>query len=67
MTPGDWGWLVLAFPLWGFLLVSLGWRLLPGRSAGWLASGAVLGSFVSAIGALVTLLVLLRLRAGGEL
>jgi NADH-quinone oxidoreductase subunit L len=55
MTPGGWGWLVLAFPLVGCLVVSVGWRWLPARTAGWLASGAVLGSFVSAIGAFVTL------------
>ena len=53
MTPGGWGWLVVAFPLVGCLVISLGWRSLPGRTAGWLASGAVLGSFVSAIGAFV--------------
>src|SRR5438105_1020610 len=55
MTPGGWGWLILFFPLWGTILIGLGWRWLPGRSAGWLASGAVLGSFVSAIGAFATL------------
>jgi NADH-quinone oxidoreductase subunit L len=55
VTPGGWGWLVLFFPLWGTILVGIGWRWLPGRSAGWLASGAVLGSFVSAIGAFATL------------
>ncbi|HEX8073533.1 MAG TPA: NADH-quinone oxidoreductase subunit L [Thermoleophilaceae bacterium] len=55
MTAAGWGWLILLFPLWGFVFVSLCWRLFPGRTAGWLASGAVLGSFVSAIGAFVTL------------
>ena len=38
------------------LVVSLGWRSLPGRSAGWIASGAILGSFLSALGALEDLL-----------
>jgi NADH-quinone oxidoreductase subunit L len=46
MTAAAWGWLVLAFPLAGCAVTSLGWRRLPGRSAGWLASGAVLGAFV---------------------
>jgi NADH-quinone oxidoreductase subunit L len=55
MTAAGWGWLVLAFPLAGCVVTSLGWRWLPGRSAGWIASGAVLGAFVSAIGAFVQL------------
>jgi NADH-quinone oxidoreductase subunit L len=55
VTAGGWGWLVLGFPLVGSLLVSLLWRRLPGRAPGWIASGAVLGAFVSAIGAFVQL------------
>ncbi len=51
-----WGWLVLLCPLVGMALVGLGWRLLPGRSAGWLASLAVLGSFVASVGALLALI-----------
>ena len=34
MTPGGWGWLVLGFPLVGCLVTALGFRRLPGRSAG---------------------------------
>ena len=52
MSATSYGWLVLAFPLLGTLIVSLGWRSLPGRSAGWIASAAILGSFLSALGAL---------------
>ncbi|GAC1320119.1 MAG: NADH-quinone oxidoreductase subunit L [Thermoleophilaceae bacterium] len=55
MSPGGWGWLVLAFPLAGTLLIALGFGRLPGRSAGYLASAAILGSFVSGIGALAGL------------
>jgi NADH-quinone oxidoreductase subunit L len=55
MTPGGWGWLVLAFPLLGSIVLSLGFRRLPGRTAGWIASGAVLGAFVSALGAFIQL------------
>ncbi len=47
------GWLVLAFPLAGMLLTALGYRRLPGRSAGWLATGAIFLSFLAALGALV--------------
>jgi NADH-quinone oxidoreductase subunit L len=56
VTTGGWGWLILLFPLWGTILISLAWRSLPGRTAGWLASAAILGSFVSSIGAFVSLL-----------
>jgi NADH-quinone oxidoreductase subunit L len=49
------GWLVLAFPLAGMLIAGLGWSRLPGRSAGWIASGAILGSFLASIGMLVDL------------
>jgi NADH-quinone oxidoreductase subunit L len=50
------GWLVLAFPLAGFLVNALGWRALRGRAAGWIATAAIGLAFLSAIGALVMLL-----------
>jgi NADH-quinone oxidoreductase subunit L len=50
------GWLVLAFPLAGTLVISLGWRLLPGRSAGWIGTGAIALSFLASIGALSQIL-----------
>ena len=56
MSATSYGWLVLAFPLLGMLVVALGWRVLPGRSAGWIASGAILGAFLSGVGALFALL-----------
>ena len=55
MTAGGWGWLVVLFPLAGCVVVSLGFRRLPGRAPGWIASAAVLGAFASAIGAFVSL------------
>src|SRR3954452_23477439 len=55
MTPTAWGWLVLAFPLAGTLVISLGWRGLGGRLPGWIASAMILGSFVCAVGAALTL------------
>jgi len=58
MSAGTYGWLVLAFPLAGALLISLGWRALPGRAAGWIASGAIFASFLAGIGALFALLAL---------
>jgi len=56
MSPTAWGWLVLAFPLAGFLINAFGWRVLRGRAAGWIGTVAVALAFASAIGALVTLL-----------
>jgi NADH-quinone oxidoreductase subunit L len=55
MSATSYGWLVLIFPLAGTLIVSFGWRLLPGRMAGWIASAAIFAAFLSAIGALIEL------------
>jgi NADH-quinone oxidoreductase subunit L len=55
MDAISFGWLVLAFPVAGMLTVSLLWNRLPGRLAGWIASGAILGSFLSSIGMFVDL------------
>jgi NADH-quinone oxidoreductase subunit L len=56
MTATSWGWLVLAFPLAGTLIVALGWRVWPGRVPGWIGSAAILGSFGSAVAMLLALL-----------
>ena len=37
MSATTYGWLVLAFPLAGTVIISLGWRVLPGRLPGWIA------------------------------
>jgi NADH-quinone oxidoreductase subunit L len=52
VSATGYGWLVLAFPLAGTLIVSLGWRVLPGRLPGWIASAAILGSFLASLGML---------------
>jgi NADH-quinone oxidoreductase subunit L len=51
VTPTAWGWLVLAFPLAGTIVIALGWRILPGRLPGWIASAMILASFVCSVGA----------------
>src|SRR5215218_5978737 len=56
MSATAYGWLVIAFPLAGSVICGLGFRRLPGRSAGWIATGAIFAAFVSAIGALFMLL-----------
>jgi NADH-quinone oxidoreductase subunit L len=48
-------WLVLAFPLAGTLMIALGWRVLPDRSAGWIGTSAIFLSFVSAVVTLIKL------------
>jgi NADH-quinone oxidoreductase subunit L len=54
VSATSYGWLILAFPVAGCVAISFGWlRGWPGRTAGWIASGAILGAFLSAIGALI--------------
>jgi len=55
VSTTTWGWLVLAFPLAGTLATALGFRRLPGRSAGWLGTGAIFLAFLCALGALISL------------
>ncbi len=55
MSTTTWGWLVLAFPLLGTLATAFGYRVLPGRSAGWLGTGAIFLAFLAALGALISL------------
>jgi NADH-quinone oxidoreductase subunit L len=49
------GWLVLLFPLLGTVLIGAGFRVLPGRSAGWIGTAAIALSFAAALGALISL------------
>jgi NADH-quinone oxidoreductase subunit L len=55
MGTTTYGWLVLLFPLLGTLVCAFGFRLLPGRSAGWIGTGAIFLSFLAALGALLSL------------
>jgi NADH-quinone oxidoreductase subunit L len=54
--PTTFAWLVLLFPLLGCAVIALGWRWLPGRSAGWLATLAIAASFALSVAALISLL-----------
>src|ERR671918_196725 len=56
MSATAYEWLVLAFPLAGAIVTGLGYRRLPGRTAGWIGTAAIAASFISAIGALFMLL-----------
>ncbi len=53
MSATSFAWIALAAPLVGTLAIALGWRALPGRSAGWLGTVAIAVSFAAGIGALV--------------
>jgi NADH-quinone oxidoreductase subunit L len=55
MSATTYGWLVLAFPLAGSMIIALGWRALPARAAGWIGTAAIALAFLSSIGALVLL------------
>jgi NADH-quinone oxidoreductase subunit L len=56
VEPTTYGWLVLAFPLAGSLLIAFGYRLLPGRSAGWIGTAAIGLSFLASLGMLTQIL-----------
>jgi NADH-quinone oxidoreductase subunit L len=49
-------WLVLAFPLAGSVVISLGWRHWPGRTAGWIGTAAIALAFASSVAMLLDLL-----------
>ena len=55
MSPAGWGWLVLAFPLAGTILIALGWRVLPGRLPGWIATSTIFLSFLAGLAMFTTL------------
>ncbi len=55
MSVATYGWLVIAFPLAGSIVIALLWRVLPGRTAGWIGSAAIGLAFLNAVGALVQL------------
>jgi NADH-quinone oxidoreductase subunit L len=55
LSVATYGWLVIACPLAGSILIALLWKVLPGRTAGWIGSAAIFLAFLNALGALVQL------------
>jgi NADH-quinone oxidoreductase subunit L len=55
MSATTFAWIALALPLAGAVVIALGYRSLPGRSAGWIGTGAIFLSFAFALGALIEL------------
>ncbi|MDX6651443.1 MAG: NADH-quinone oxidoreductase subunit [Solirubrobacterales bacterium] len=56
MSATTYAWLVLALPLAGSLTIAFGYRLWPGRAAGWIGTAAIGLAFLASIGALTQLL-----------
>jgi len=56
MSATTYGWLVLACPLVGTIVLGLGYRIWPGRAAGWIATSAIALSFVFSVLAFIKLL-----------
>jgi NADH-quinone oxidoreductase subunit L len=55
VSTTTYGWLVLAFPLLGTIVIGCGYRVLPGRAAGWIGTAAIFLAFLAALGALLSL------------
>src|SRR3954462_12623815 len=55
MSTGTWGWLILAFPLAGSIIIALGYKGWRGRTAGWLGTSAIALAFASSIGAFLSI------------
>src|SRR5215210_5680789 len=49
------GWVILLCPLAGCLVISLGFRLWPGRVPGWIGTVAIAASFAASVAALIAL------------
>ncbi|HLJ02794.1 MAG TPA: proton-conducting transporter membrane subunit, partial [Solirubrobacteraceae bacterium] len=55
MSATVFGWLILLFPLVGSIVIALGYRVLTGRAAGWIATLAIALSFVASVLAFIAL------------
>jgi NADH-quinone oxidoreductase subunit L len=55
MSTTTFGWLVLAFPLLGTIVIGVGFNKLPRRTAGWIGTGAIALAFVAALATLISL------------
>ena len=56
MTTTTLAWLVLLCPLVGTVIIGAGYRVLPGRTAGWIGTGAIALSFALSLAVLASLL-----------
>jgi NADH-quinone oxidoreductase subunit L len=56
VSASAYAWLILGFPLAGSIVIAFGYRKLPGRSAGWIATGAIGLAFLCSVRVLIALL-----------
>jgi NADH-quinone oxidoreductase subunit L len=56
VSATGYAWLILGFPLLGSIVIAFGYRRLPGRSAGWIATGAIGLAFLCAVRVLIAVL-----------
>ncbi len=56
MSVTTWGWLILAFPLAGSILIGLLYRVLPAKAAGAIGTLAIAAAFACSIAALLAML-----------
>ncbi|HEV3128903.1 MAG TPA: NADH-quinone oxidoreductase subunit L [Solirubrobacteraceae bacterium] len=56
MTTTTLAWLVLLFPLLGTVVIALGYRAWPGRTAGWIGTAAIGAAFAFSVAVLISLL-----------
>ncbi len=56
MAATTFAWLVLLCPLLGCIVIALGWDRWPGRTAGWIGTGAIALAFAFAVATLISLL-----------
>ena len=56
MSATTYGWLVLAFPLAGSLVIAFGWRVFPARTSGWIGTTAIGLAFLNSVAMLIQLL-----------
>ncbi len=56
MTPTTFAWFVIALPLAGSIVIGLGYRWWPGKTAGWIGTGTIALAFGCAVVSVVSLL-----------
>jgi len=56
MSVSTWGWLILAFPLAGSILIGLSFRILPPKAAGAIGTASIALAFAASVGGLIAML-----------
>ncbi|CAN5424618.1 NADH-quinone oxidoreductase subunit L [soil metagenome] len=56
MSATNFGWLILGFPLLGSIVIATSFKMLSGRTAGWIGTAAIALAFAASVGAFISLL-----------